>query len=136
MKWISGLLFVGLLPLSSWAQTAGTPSFSLHLEDGSLQQTCQAERRPSGGPDWNVTCGDQKFAVHLLVNKYPLGSHFLRYQILYWVLDYNDRPDPTLAGTHHGTNMTFTLPVDSPQQSVQLGQVVQTVWNLDVQVPL
>lgn len=113
-----------------------SPQFTLNSEDGEISYTCTSTPRPGGGPDWIVQCEDQKFAVHLLVKKFPIGKKLSKYQILYWVLDYNDRPDPSLAGTYHGTNLSFIVENHGNPKPYHLGQVVQTVWTLDLTLQL
>ncbi len=113
-----------------------TPQFTLQMQDGSLELGCQAHARVGGGPDWIVRCKDQEFAVHLMVQKFPRPNGRIKYQVLYWVLDYNDRPDPTLAGTHHGTQLDFEVSTEQASSTYKLGQVVQTVWSLDVSLQL
>ncbi len=125
------------LPYPAFSSSlSGAPTFTLNSEDGQTSIQCKATRRPSGGPDWMVECGEQKFAVHLLVNKFPSREGGMRYQILYWVLDYNYRPDPKFAGSHHGTNLSFLVKDPETQKSIHIGQIVQTVWTLDIEVAL
>lgn len=116
---------------SASALLESSPQFSLNSEDGQISYSCKAHRRPGGGPDWDLSCGTQRFAVHLYVRRLPQANQLSKYQILYWVLDYNERPDSSLAGTYHGTNMTFILSDHQSEKSVYLSQVVQTTWNLE-----
>jgi len=133
MRSFFGILFA----LSSSAPAlAANPQFELMLEDGSQRTFCEVKRRPSGGPDWRVWCGEKEYAVHLVFNKFPTASGQVRLQILYWVLDYNNRPDSSLAGTHHGTNLEVLVPSNLPTPTFQLGQVVDTNWNLNVTIGL
>lgn len=113
-----------------------SPHFQLVMEDGSIEFSCISKPRPGGGPDWEVRCGEKSFSVHLAVIKSTTGDKLVKYQILYWVLDYNDRPDSTLAGTHHGTNLDVIFQKNQPTQTLKIGQVVGTIWNLNVQLRL
>lgn len=134
------LFFVGLFSPSTHSAnfevTSVEPKFTLNSEDGSISYPCFAKPRPGGGPDWIVKCDDQEFAVHLLVKKYPSRENSTAYQVLYWVLDYNDRHDPSLAGNYHGTNLQFKVSNNEAHRSYHLGQVVQAVWSLDLTLNL
>jgi len=127
---------LGLGAASRVAVESDSLVFQLMTEDGSTQIPCLSKPRPGGGPDWEVFCDDKRYAVHLAVIKYPLEKNQLKYQILYWVLDYNDRPDRSKAGTHHGTNLDVIFAEDRPTQTLKIGQVVDTIWSLNLQLRL
>lgn len=133
------LLLGFLAPLTHSANfdvASVNPKFTLNSEDGSISYPCFSKPRPGGGPDWIVKCDDQEFAVHLLVKKYPNRNQSTSYQVLYWVLDYNDRHDPSLAGNYHGTNLHFNVSNNETHRTYHLGQVVQAVWSLDLTLNL
>lgn len=130
------LIFTLVLICSGAALAENSPRFTLNSEDGAISYSCNSSPRPGGGPDWIVKCDDQTFAVHLLINKFPVRGGKLKYQILYWVLDYNDRPDSSLAGTYHGTNLSFVVEKGKDLEPYHIGQVVQTVWTLDLTLDL
>lgn len=127
------ILFSCLVVFSPWAYST---QFELATEDGLTRYPCQAHQKAPGDPRWDLTCGSQKFAVHFMINRYPQAKDILRYQILYWVLDYQERPDSSLAGTYHGSNVSVSLMQNQPPQVMELGQVVQTIWNLNVKFAL
>lgn len=130
------LISLMVLFCSTVALAENSPRFTLNSEDGSFSYSCTSSPRPGGGPDWIVKCSDQTFAVHLFINKFPVRGDKTKYQILYWVLDYNDRPDSSLAGTYHGTNLSFTVKNGEKTEPYHIGQIVQTVWTLDLTLNL